>query len=150
MGDIELMFLGQYEHTIDEKGRLTIPSRFREVLDSGAYITRGFRNNLVVLTPASFAKMTSDIGDISFTDLKGQDLRRWIFAHAVWAEVDRAGRILIPPFLRNHAQLVNGAIFVGNGDYFEIWSTETWQNHNDSLNLENTIQQFSAFNVRLK
>ena len=144
------MFLGQYEHTIDEKGRLTIPSRYRELLDGGAYITLGFDKNLMVLTAASFGGVSDSIRSTSVTDLDARALKRWIFANANWVEVDRAGRILIPQYLRAKAELEGAAVVVGAGDYFEIWSPAVWEAHNSQTqNTETTARRFSAFNVPL-
>lgn len=149
-GELELMFLGQYEHTIDEKGRLTIPSSYRELLDGSAFVTRGFDQNLLVLPPEKFHQLAESIADASMTDSDGRDFRRWIFSSAGRVEVDRAGRILIPQFLRTHAGLDNSAIVVGNGTYFEIWSPELWRQHESMQNNpEKTANQFSAINIRL-
>lgn len=149
-GELEIMFLGQYEHTIDEKGRLTIPSRYRELLDGGAYITRGFDQNLMVLTAASFDAISEKIHITSVTDADARALKRWIFSNATWVEVDKAGRILIPQWLRANAALETTAIVVGAGEYFEIWSPSEWQQEQDrSQDVENTSKRFSAFNVPL-
>jgi MraZ protein len=125
--NLEQMFLGQYEHTIDEKGRLTIPVRFRELLaPEGAYVTRGFDHNLIVLTVAAFTQMYRRVNRMSITDPKARLLKRLIFSHAELVSVDRAGRILIPQFLREKINLDSVAVIVGVGDYFEIWSPDLW------------------------
>ena len=144
------MFLGQFEHTIDDKGRMTIPSRYRELLDGGAYITRGFDRNLMVLTAASFNEISDSIRSTSVTDVDARALKRWIFSNASWVEVDKAGRILIPQWLRAIAGLESNAMVVGNGDYFEVWSPETWSMQNEeSQEPEAAARRFSAFNVPL-
>jgi MraZ protein len=124
---LEHMFLGQYQHTIDNKGRLTIPARFRELLAAeGAYITLGFDQNLMVLTMSSFDQVYQRINHTSMTDPTARLLKRLIFSGADQVSVDRAGRILIPQFLRDATDLNNEAIIVGVGDYFEIWSPDLW------------------------
>lgn len=144
------MFLGQYEHTIDEKGRMTIPSSYRELLDGSAFVTRGFDQNLLVLPPDKFHQLSESISDASMTGSEGRDFRRWIFSSAGRVEVDRAGRILIPQFLRSYAGLGNEAVVVGNGTYFEIWSPELWRHHEEEQNQpERTTDRFSAINIRL-
>jgi MraZ protein len=121
------MFLGQYQHSIDNKGRLTIPARFRELLAAeGAYITRGFDHNLMVLTLPTFNQISRRVSRISMTDSEARLLKRLIFSNAELVEVDRAGRILIPQFLRETVGLDGEAVIVGVGDYFEIWSPELW------------------------
>jgi MraZ protein len=145
------MFLGQYEHTIDEKGRLTVPSRFRELLQDGAYITQGFDQNLMVLTAATFDHISSRVNRMSMTDPTARQLKRLIFSHADRLEVDRAGRILIPQFLRASAQLDGAAIMVGVGDYFEIWSPERWQEQNTLLqDGEANAQRFAALDLSVQ
>lgn len=144
------MFLGQYEHTIDEKGRMIIPSPYRELLDGSAFVTRGFDQNLLVLPPDKFHQLAESISDASMTGSEGRDFRRWIFSSAGRVEVDRAGRILIPQFLRSYAGLGNHAVVVGNGTYFEIWSPDLWRSHEEEQNQpEKTTDRFSAINIRL-
>jgi MraZ protein len=120
------MFLGQYEHSIDEKGRMTIPARFRELLENGAYITRGFEHNLVVWPAALFEQVFTRVNQISMTDPAGRDFKRLIFSRADRVEIDRAGRILIPQFLREAASLDTTAVVVGVGNNFEIWTPTLW------------------------
>jgi MraZ protein len=145
------MFLGQYEHTIDEKGRLTIPSRYRDLLQDGAYITQGFDQNLMVLTASTFDHIYERVNRMSMTDPIARQLRRLMFSNADRVEVDRAGRILIPQFLRASALLDGAAIMVGVGDYFEIWSPERWQEQNSSLqDGEANAQRFAALDLSVQ
>ncbi len=120
------MFLGQFQHTIDEKGRMTIPARFRELLEDGAFITEGFDGNLLVHTQSNFMSMVDKIEHLSQTNPRARELKRIMFGAATKVEFDRAGRILIPSFLREKALLQNDAMVVGVGESFEIWSPERW------------------------
>ena len=120
------MFFGQYEHSIDEKGRMTIPARYRELMADGAYITQGFDQNLMVLTLPVFEQIVQRINETSITDPLARQLKRLIFANADQVVLDKAGRILLPTFLRDSAHLGNSIVVVGNGAYFEIWSQERW------------------------
>ena len=120
------MFLGQYTHNIDSKGRLTVPARFREYLTEGAYISQGFDHNLMVLTTAAFEQLSKTINGMSITDPTNRQLKRLIFAGADRVELDRVGRIRIPQFLRQVASLDGEVVLIGVGDYFEIWSPEAW------------------------
>lgn len=121
------MFLGQHQHTIDEKGRMTIPARYRDLLEEGAYITQGFDQNLMVMTAAAFERMAARVNQMSITDPTARQLRRLIFSNAERIEFDRAGRILIPLFLRSAAHMQNVGMVVGVGNHFEIWSLELWE-----------------------
>jgi MraZ protein len=142
------MFLGQFEHTIDEKGRLTIPARFRDLLAEGAVITRGFDRNLMVLTATSFDLLYQRINQKSMTDLNARLLKRLIFSNADKVDFDKAGRILIPQFLRQSANLLSSVMIVGVGDYFEIWSHECWDEQTALLqDVEATSQRFAALDL---
>jgi MraZ protein len=120
------MFLGQYRHSFDTKGRLTIPARFREQLTNGAFVTQGFELNLMVLTARAFETITQRVNQTSLTDPTARDLKRLLFSTADRVSPDNNGRILIPQFLREIAGLDSEAVLVGVGDYFEIWSPEQW------------------------
>ena len=143
------MFLGKYKHALDIKGRLTIPSRFRELLAAdGAYITQGFDHNLMVLPPTAFEKIYERVNRMSMTDNNARMLKRLIFASAEKVDVDRAGRILIPEHLRQLADLESEAIVVGLGDYFEIWAPEPWEEQLATLNdSEANAQRFAVLNL---
>lgn len=121
------MFLGQYTHSIDPKGRLSIPARFRELLETGAYITQGFDQNLMVLTAEAFERLSAQVNAMSLTDPTSRQLKRLLFAAADRVDLDSSGRIRIPQFLREVAGLNGEAVIVGAGDYFEIWSSPAWQ-----------------------
>jgi MraZ protein len=122
------MFLGEYRHSIDNKDRLTVPVRFRELMEEGAYIVRGFDKNLIVLTPKAFEIISGRLEQTSMTDPLARKLRRRIFGSASRLEIDKAGRILIPEFLYEETGLASNqeAVLVGQGSYFEIWSINDW------------------------
>jgi MraZ protein len=142
------MFLGQYTHNLDNKGRLTIPARYRDLLLDGAYVTQGFDHNLIVMTVSAFETLSQNVKQMSFTDSKARLLRRLIFSNGERVEVDKAGRILIPQFLRQGAGLNGEAIVVGLGDYFEIWSPEHWAEQASRLqDAEANADLFSVFNI---
>ncbi|MEJ2263664.1 MAG: division/cell wall cluster transcriptional repressor MraZ [Anaerolineales bacterium] len=143
------MFLGQYQHNIDSKGRLTIPARFRELLVAeGAYVTQGFDNNLMVLTVTTFTQIYQRVNRMSMTDPMARLLKRLIFSNADRVDVDKVGRILIPQFLRDAVELDGEAVIVGVGDYFEIWSTNIWQDQITQLkDVEANAQRFMALDL---
>lgn len=142
------MFLGRYDHTIDEKGRVTVPARFREQLEDGAYITRGFDKNLMVLTSNSFDVISERVQKMSLTNPLARDLRRMVFSNADRVEVDKAGRLLIPAFLREYAGLDSAVSVVGTGDYIEIWATESWQSQSERYeDSQNDAERFAALDL---
>lgn len=149
-GRLELMFFfGQYNHNLDEKGRLTIPARFRDILaEEGAYIMQGFDSNLIVLTESTFDQMYQRLNQASLTDANARLLRRLLFSTANRAEFDKAGRILIPQYLRETAGINTEAVVVGAGKYIEIWSIENWSGQLKLLqDPEATASRFEPFSI---
>jgi MraZ protein len=143
------MFLGRYEHTIDEKGRITIPAKFRELVGGIVYITQGFDGNLQAFPSQLFERMAGQVSSFSYLDANSRRLRRILFSNAEQAKFDNAGRILLPAFLRETANLKDEAIIVGSGEYFELWSPENWHNQQTSLNdIEANEQRFSALDLK--
>jgi len=142
------MFLGQYEHSIDSKGRLTIPARFRDLLIDGAYITLGFDNSLMVMTSDYFNRMVQKINAMNMADPTSRQFRRFIFSKADHQEIDRAWRILIKQFLRDSVGLQDTVIVVGVGEYVEIWTPEAWNRQNEALqNAEETAERFASLDL---
>lgn len=142
------MFLGQYQHSLDQKGRMTIPVRFRDSLVDGAYVTQGFDQNLKLQTEPVFELLAEKVNRLSDTDPKIRKLRRLFFSSAGRVELDRLGRILVPQFLREFAGLEDEAVIVGVGDSIEIWSPEAWQEQLESLSdAEANAQQFAELDL---
>ncbi len=145
------MFLGKYSHSFDEKGRLTIPVKYREALRAGAFVTQGFDKNLMVWTAASFEQVYTQVNDLSITDPNARLLKRLIFSNAVQVDIDRVGRILVPQYLREAVNLDSSALVVGVGDYFEIWADEHWQEQNSQMqDSDSNAQRFAALNLSTK
>jgi MraZ protein len=142
------MFLGQFRHSLDSKDRLTIPARFREELEDGAYVMQGFDRNLMVHTADNFDHISHSVSQMSLTDPTKRLLNRLIFSTAGRVDIDKAGRILIPEFLRLSAGLQEEAVIVGAGDYFEIWSPESWADQESLLqDTQTNAQRFAAFDI---
>jgi len=110
-----------------------IPARYRDALGNGVYVTLGFDQNLIVLTEEHFANLSERARNMSLTDPTARMLKRLLFSHAEWVEIDRAGRILIPQWLRKTVGLNGKVMVVGMGDYFEIWPLEHWEQHRQIL-----------------
>ena len=145
------MFLGQYQHSIDDKGRLMVPARFRELLEGGAYLTQGFEKCLMVMTEAHFKQVYDLITSMSLTDPTARLLRRLIFSNAYQVEVDKVGRILVPGNLRQFAGLETDAVVAGQGEYFEVWTPAEWDKQDALLNdAEANNHRFAALNISSK
>ncbi len=142
------MFLGQYRHNLDEKGRLTIPAVFRDSVGPGAIISQGFDRNLMVMTAAYFQQVYDRINAMSLTDPAARMLRRMLLSSAYQTEVDKAGRILLPQNLRQFLKLDGEAIVIGQGEYFEIWMPVTWDEQMQLLqDAEANIGRFVALDL---
>jgi MraZ protein len=140
------MFLGEFNHSIDDKGRLALPAKFREQLAPGIVITRGLDGCLFVLTYEDWTHFTAQLSEkLPFTQKSGRDLTRFFFAGASHLIPDRQGRILIPPFLREYAGLDSSAVITGANTRIEVWNPARWQEtmQEVELNAEQVAEQFS-------
>jgi MraZ protein len=142
------MFLGQFQHNLDEKGRLMIPARYRELLAAGAFITQGFDRCLMVMTDVYFAQVYDRINSMNLADPTARLLRRLILSNAYPVEVDKVGRILVPGNLRQVIALNGEAIVAGQGDYFEVWNPADWNQQMDQLqDIETNNQRFATLDL---
>ena len=142
------MFLGQFQHTLDEKGRLMIPARYRELLAAGAFITQGFDKCLMVMTDVHFNEVYERINAMNMADPNARLLRRLILSNAYSVEIDRVGRILIPGNLRQVIALDGEAIVAGQGEYFEVWNPADWNHQMDQLqDVEMNNQRFATLDL---
>jgi MraZ protein len=142
------MFLGQYQHSLDEKGRLTIPAAFRYGLGDGAFVTQGFDRNLMVMSTAYFQQVYERLNSMNIADPATRLLKRLVLSNAYQIEVDKAGRILLPSKSRQLLALANEAVLVGQGEYFEIWAPADWDLQMDNLqNTEANSQRFATLDL---
>jgi MraZ protein len=142
------MFLGQFQHSLDEKGRLMVPSRYRELLAAGAFITQGFDKCLMVLTDVHFNEVYERINGMNMADPNARLLRRLILSNAYSVDIDRVGRILVPQNLRQAINLGNEAIVAGQGEYFEVWSPADWKQQMEQVqDVEMNSQRFATLDL---
>jgi MraZ protein len=120
------VFLGQYDHTIDEKGRLAIPARFRAELADGLYLTAGVERCLHILTPQAWQVMAEGVSSLSWLNPDARQMQRNLFALATHLVPDRLGRIVVPQYLRSYANLGTEVIVAGVFDRIEIWERAAW------------------------
>lgn len=124
------MFMGEYNHSIDAKGRMIVPSKFREQLDNEFVITKGFDGCLYGYTMEEWANIEEKFKTIPLTSKDARKFLRFFFSGAATCEVDKQGRILIPPTLREYAGLDKEVVTAGVFSRIEIWSKERWQENN--------------------
>jgi MraZ protein len=142
------MFLGQFQHSLDEKGRLMIPARYRELLAAGAFITQGFDKCLMVMTENYFKQVYDRINAMNLADPTARLLRRLILSNAYPVEVDKVGRILVPQNLRQVIALESEAIVAGQGEYFEVWTPAAWNEQVNQLqDIETNNQRFATLDL---
>ena len=124
------MFRGRYEHTIDAKGRTSVPARYRDVLEATGerriVLTSALDPCLVAYTSAEWTAFEERLGKLSQFDRAVQKLRRIYVSGAVECEIDDVGRILVPPTLREHARLKKDVLWAGSGRYAELWDKQDW------------------------
>lgn len=121
------MFTGQYDHSIDDKGRLAIPARFRPDFAEGLYLTAGVDHCLHVLTPQAWQVMAEGIARLPWPNPDARQAQRNLFAMAVHLTPDKLGRIVIPQYLRAYAGLEMDVVVAGVFDRLEIWHRAAWQ-----------------------
>jgi len=121
------MFLGRFEHTLDTKGRLAVPAKFRGELGAGLVVTRGIDRCLSVYPLAAWQTLAGRVSALSISDPDARQFKRMVFAEAVDEELDAQGRMLVPPELRRYAEIDREAIVVGVNEYVEIWNPARWE-----------------------
>ncbi len=127
------MFLGEFEHSIDDKGRVAIPARFREELSAGMVLTRGFDACLQAFPRPIWEELAKKVSGLSLGNPEARNLRRMLFSNAAEVEVDRQGRILVPQNLREYAGLAEQVVISGMDTYFEIWAVDRWRSVMEQL-----------------
>ena len=121
------MFMGEYNHTVDPKGRLIIPAKFREQLGDEFVVTKGLDGCLFVYTLEEWHNIEEKFRNISMTSKDARKFSRFFFAGAASCELDKQGRILLPPVLREYANLTKDVVLVGVLSRVEIWDKDRWQ-----------------------
>lgn len=120
------MFMGEFQHTIDSKGRVAIPARFREELGEKFVITRGLDGCIFAYPMNEWATMENKLKSLPLTKADARAFVRFFFSGATECEVDKQGRILLPQNLREHAKLNKEAVIIGVSTRVEIWAKERW------------------------
>ena len=121
------MFIGEYNHTIDAKGRLIIPSWFREVFGDEFVVTKGMDGCLFVFDNPEWQAFEEKLHKLPMIDKGARQFTRFFLAGAASVEVDKQGRILLPAVLREFAGITKDAVLVGVGSRVEIWSKDRWE-----------------------
>ncbi|MSS43714.1 division/cell wall cluster transcriptional repressor MraZ [Anaerosalibacter bizertensis] len=143
------MFIGEYQHNVDNKGRLIVPSKLREGLGENFIMTKGLDNCLFVYPKSEWHILEEKLKSLPLTSRDARAFVRFFFSGATECELDKQGRILIPANLRNHSKLEREAVIIGVGIRVEIWSKEEWDiyNEDDSLSYENIAEKMAELGI---
>lgn len=126
------MLIGQYKHSIDAKKRLALPAKFRGELGAMVVITKGIENCLVVYTQKEWEVMSQKLGNLPISQGEARSFTRHLLASATEVELDKLGRILIPDYLKEYAQLDKNAVVCGLSNRLEIWDEKKWEDYRTS------------------
>lgn len=143
-----VMFMGEYHHTIDEKGRITIPSKIREELTDEFIVTRGIDNCLFVYRTEDFKELIREYKELPNTK-DARNFMRFILSGAVPSTIDKQGRLNINDNLIKYANLVKDCVIIGVGDRLEIWSNELWNKfmEENEENMSDIADKLFATNI---
>ena len=135
------MFTGEYRHTVDDKGRIAVPAKFRAPLADGVVVSRWIDGCLAIHTRAGWADLEAKVAALPVTDASARLFGRSIFAGAAEADLDRQGRILVPAYLREGIGLATDAVVLGARDHAEIWAPATWAEYRRAMDDPQTFAQ---------
>jgi MraZ protein len=124
-----LMFIGEYHHTLDEKGRMSVPVKFRVDLAQGAVVTRGLDRSLFLYPKSEWQTLAEKLASLPFGQADTRAFARLMLAGAMEVEVDKSGRVLLPEYLRSYAGLSKDVVVAGLFNRLEIWDEATWKEY---------------------
>lgn len=130
------MFTGEYQHTVDEKGRLIMPAKYRETLGEQFMITKGLDNCLFVYSQSEWKTLEEKLKNLPFTNRDARAFARFFFSGAMECETDKQGRILISGNLREYAKITKDVNIIGVGTRIEIWSKEIWEGYSQETEVK--------------
>lgn len=143
------MFIGEYHHTIDQKGRIAVPVKFRASFAGGAVIARGIDNCLSVYTKDAWKVLADKIATLPISKANTRAFSRHMLTGAMEAELDKQGRIILPDYLRQYAALTKKVVVAGVSDRLELWDSATWeqyrmQTEKSSSDIAETLDELSV------
>lgn len=129
------MFIGEYQHSIDEKGRIIIPSKFRDDLGDEFVMTKGLDSCLFIYPKKEWEILENKLKSLPLTNKDARAFIRFFFSGASECILDKQGRVLIPSNLREHSKMEKDAVIIGVSTRLEIWSKTMWEDYNSDDNL---------------
>ena len=134
--EVKVLFIGEYRHSLDTKGRVIVPAKFRDGLGDKFVITKGLDGCLFAYSKEEWTNFENKIKTLPLTNKDARAFVRFFFSGAVECEIDKQGRTLIPPMLRDYATLNKDLVIIGVSTRVEIWSQEKWDNYSEAEDLE--------------
>src|SRR3989339_2092502 len=131
-----IMFIGEYSHNLDEKGRLAVPKKFRADLSKGAVVTRGLDNCLFLYTKNEWQKLAEKLANLPFAQANTRAFARLMLAGAMDVDIDKQGRIMVPDYLRQFAGLNKEVIVAGLYSRLELWDSAKWSEYKKKTEAE--------------
>ena len=142
------MFLGHHFTKLKKSNRLPIRSDWHKLISSGVYLTQGFDQNILILMPNTFQEIYARITALNITDPLARLLKRIFISTASFVETVENETISLPQNLMEYANLGSNVVVVGQGEYFEVWSSDMWQQQQSEIqNSQANAQRFSAFTI---
>lgn len=143
------MLLGEYRHTLDDKNRLSLPAKIRKILGKKIIITRGLDRCLSVYSLAEWKKFSDALSGLAFNQSDSRAFTRFMVSGATEVDIDSAGRILIPDFLKQYGNLGNKVIVAGVKNRLELWNEDTWNTYTQSIekNIETLAEGLNQLGV---
>ncbi|MDQ6794594.1 MAG: division/cell wall cluster transcriptional repressor MraZ [Chloroflexota bacterium] len=135
------MFTGEYRHSVDDKGRIAVPAKFRAQIEEGAVVSRWLDACLAIHTRTGWDALADKVAGLPITDSGSRLFQRYVFAGAFEAGLDRQGRVVVPAYLRDWAGLEGEAVIVGSRDHAEIWSPARWDDYRRALEDPDSLAQ---------
>lgn len=143
------MFIGEYHHQIDDKGRIATPTKFRPDLGKGAVVTRGLDSSLFLLPLEEWGKLAEKLAGLPLGQANSRAFARLMLAGAMDVQLDKQGRFVIPEYLRKYAGLTKKTVIVGVHNRLEIWSEEAWDSYRSQTeeNASSIAEQLGEFGI---
>ena len=143
------VFMGEYQHTLDSKGRLILPAKIRDQLGDTFIATRGLDDCIFIYTLEEWAALEAKLKQLSLVKPEARAFSRYIFSGAAELEGDKQGRVLLPPNLREYAKLEKDVVVIGVSTRVEIWNKETWNHYNERMGptVEQLSEQLTDFGI---
>lgn len=144
------MFIGEYHHNLDEKGRVAVPAKFRDDLNKGLVITRGLADNCLFLyTMEEWTKLAEKLSQLPFANAKARAFSRLMLAGAMDCQLDKQGRVILPDYLRRYAKIEKKVVLAGLFNRVEIWDEDAWntysaENENSSDDIEGALNNLAV------